>query len=726
MSRPLRPATACIAVLSAASALAGQPAGTLSFADPAPLEAAGEPIAVNGHAAARCVDWDGDGRLDLLVGGGDGCVWLFRNESQAGRPAFAKASRVTAGGRDRWGTGYTGAVLANLVGNEQPDLVVAHSDDQVAIHENIGAAAAPAFAEEPLAVSVQRGCQGRIDVADWNGDGLPDLVAGSFAGDLRWYPNQGRANAARFAEGQPLEGISMAYNSHPRWVDIDGDGLLDLLVGVNWGTVTAFRNLGTATEPRLGGGQQLKWAASGDTLSLRELQGDDTTPDLTDLDGDGVLDLVSGGKQGRVVMLPGVGSAARIATLRAALAAHGADLAGAIGADDQLRRQVFGSLVAIQAELAAGILPETQRADLARELASLARKYPTVFARRRFDPEATPYAGPLAAQLWVGLVEASPASPGARGQAADSLGFTGGYRQLLVDFGVIFVDNDTATPEQLAAMHRLILALPRSAWDVETITVADWLGPAHKRQPLRARAGINIFALPLGRTENSFPGDAPRPGVTDVYLICLAHELAHNMLDTVGRRTRPELYQRKFAALERAAGGLVVYRSPKSAGIDQEATKARFREAGVWDGDDATWGEAWKKHFDGKPEFDRATCRGNVRFFLESPQEAFATLANQYVADSRLMLEFAKARWDAGHLANADQFLLIAEYLSGGRDRVELYVLRPGGTLVVTEAAIGRDDQGRIRTFRAGDVTATFGYGEGDLVEAFDLERSDG
>ena len=86
------------------------------------------------------------------------------------------------------------------------------------------------------------------------------------------------------------------------------------------------------------------------------------------------------------------------------------------------------------------------------------------------------------------------------------------------------------------------------------------------------------------------------------------------------------------------------------------------------------------------------------------------------------MLEFAKARWDAGHRANADQFLLIAEYLSGGRDRVELYVLRPGGTLVVTEAAIERDDWGRIRTLRAGDVIATFGYGAHELVERFDLE----
>jgi hypothetical protein len=714
-----------VAALAAVS-LAAKPDGTLSFAEPVPLPAGDGPMAVAGHAATRCVDWEDDGDLDLLVGGGDGKVWLFRNQGRAGRPAFAGAVAVAAGGRDRWGTGLTGSLLANLVGDELPDLVVGHSNDQVAIHRNTGTATAPVFAEEPLTLRVQDGCHGRIDVADWDGDGQPDLVAGAFGGGLRWYRNLGGEEVPRFAEGQPLAGISMAYNSHPRWIDLDSDGLIDLLVGVNWGTVTAFHNSGTPREPRLGGGRQLQRAADGGTLALRELQGDDTTPDLADLDGDDVLDLVSGGGKGRVVMLPGVGTDARVASLRAALAEHGDELAAAIGRDEALRAEVFGSLLAMQADLELGIVPADRRAQLSGHLTAIAREFPRVFGRRRFDLEATPFAGPLAAQFWVVVVEASPATTEAREEVADAIGFTGGHRRVLVDLGVIFVDNDTAPPEQIAAMHRLMTALPRVAWDVETVTVADWLGEAARQQPLRARAGVNIFALPLGRTENSFPADAARPGVTDVFLICLAHELAHNMLDTVGRRTRPDLYERKFAILERAAGPLVAYRTPKSAGIDQDATRARFRAAGAWDGDQTTWSDAWKRHFDGQEAFDRSTCRGNVRFFLESPQEAFATLANQYVADSRLMLEFAKARWDAGYRANADQFLLIAEYLSGGRDRVECYVLRPGGTLVVTEASVERDERGRIRRLRAGDATATFGYGGDDLVERFDLEQDRG
>ena len=213
-----------------------------------------------------------------------------------------------------------------------------------------------------------------------------------------------------------------------------------------------------------------------------------------------------------------------------------------------MRRQVFGSLASLQADLASGLIPRSSREQLFQQLAPLAKQYPRLLGRSKFDLKSGPHLPLLAGQYWVVLLESLPDSISNRRRVAGALVFQAGYRRLLVDLGVLFIDNNTATPEHLAAMHRLMMAMPRTAWDVETITVAGWLGPAIKTQKIRSRSGINIFALPLGRPENSFAADAPRPGVTDVYLICLAHELAHNMLDTVGRRTRPELYERKFGS----------------------------------------------------------------------------------------------------------------------------------------------------------------------------------
>jgi len=692
----------------------------MSYERPRPITANGQSINLGHHAVTRCYDWDQDGDLDLLVGAGDGRLWLFRNRGNSQQARFQPREPIAAGGRDRWGKSYTGLVVTHLVGNALPDLAVCHSDNAVTIHRGIGTAQAPKFAEKGLTFEVQQHCQGRFDVADWDGDGRGDLVTGAFGGALVWYRNTGQPDLPRFAAGEPFFDITLAYNAHPRILDFNQDGRLDMLLGVNWGTVSLYLHT-AAKRPLLSNSRLLQWA-DGSHLNIRKQNGDDTTPELADLDGDGVLDLISGGKNGRLFFMRGVGFASRVDAFQNVLAQHAQNLGKVLDNDAAVRRQVFGSLASLQADLAGGLIPRSSREALFRKLAPLAKQYPALLGRSKVDLKSASHLPLLAGQYWVVLLESLPDSLSNRKRVADALGFQAGYRRLLVDLGVLFIDNNTATSEHLAAMHRLMTAMPRAVWDVETITVAGWLRPAIATQKIRSRSGINIFDLPLGRPENSFAGDAPRPGVTDVYLICLAHELAHNMLDTVGRRTRPELYERKFEGLAQAAGPQVVYRSPKSRGIDFAATKQNFRRIGAWDGDDARWNAAWVRYFKGRKQFDRAYTRGNIQFFLNAPQEAFATLANQYFTDSQLMLEFCKVRWDAGHRSNINQFLLIADYLSEGTNAVRFYVMRPGGALAVAAVELRRDAQGRITQVQSQKSTAKFDYQAGSLVTGFQLE----
>ncbi|HTU26201.1 MAG TPA: VCBS repeat-containing protein [Pirellulales bacterium] len=64
------------------------------------VEAEGRPLALpdgtRGHAAVAIADWDGDGRWDILSGCYDGGVFLFRNEGSAGEPRFGRPKRLIA------------------------------------------------------------------------------------------------------------------------------------------------------------------------------------------------------------------------------------------------------------------------------------------------------------------------------------------------------------------------------------------------------------------------------------------------------------------------------------------------------------------------------------------------------------------------------------------------------------------------------------------------------
>jgi hypothetical protein len=65
--------------------------GRLRLGKPERLPAEGQAIRAPGRDSGPTVaDWDGDGRHDLLVGCGDGRVLLYRNEARSGEPTFAR------------------------------------------------------------------------------------------------------------------------------------------------------------------------------------------------------------------------------------------------------------------------------------------------------------------------------------------------------------------------------------------------------------------------------------------------------------------------------------------------------------------------------------------------------------------------------------------------------------------------------------------------------------
>ncbi|MEO1200422.1 MAG: FG-GAP-like repeat-containing protein [Pseudomonadota bacterium] len=107
------------------------------------------------------------------------------------------------------------------------------------------------------------------------------------------------AFAEQTGSNNPFDGIDIGNEATPSLVDIDGDGDLDLFVGEASGTLNYFENTGTASNPN--------FVAATSPFGSIDL-GNDSNPTFVDIDGDGDLDAFVGEGDGTVNYFENTGS----------------------------------------------------------------------------------------------------------------------------------------------------------------------------------------------------------------------------------------------------------------------------------------------------------------------------------------------------------------------------------------------------------------------------------
>ena len=230
------------------------------------------------YRPTEAADLDGDGDLDLVIGGtGDfGPMRYVENIGTATVPAFA----LREGGQNPFSSfvleDFASPTLADLDGDGDLDLLVASAlgdgveTGRFDYFENVGSATAPSFARRTGSASPFTALSNAsnpivADLADLDGDGDVDLVfstidPGSFAGALRYAENTGTATAPAFTLLPSGTGSLPATDElallGPSLADLDGDGDLDLVLAqanvdseTGSGPVRVFQNEGTATAP---------------------------------------------------------------------------------------------------------------------------------------------------------------------------------------------------------------------------------------------------------------------------------------------------------------------------------------------------------------------------------------------------------------------------------------------------------------------------------------------
>ncbi|QDT22073.1 FG-GAP repeat domain-containing protein [Gimesia chilikensis] len=141
---------------------------------------------------------------------------------------------------------------------------------------------------------------------DWDADGDFDLLIGCFDGHLKLRINEGTAKEYVFAAenqtvkagGKPLE---VEKHCCPVVADWDQDGLWDLLAGCDKGGVTWFQNVGTKTKPVFAEGKALVDNSQQNGYDqMIAWEEEDLVPairsqiDVVDYNQDGKLDLLLG------------------------------------------------------------------------------------------------------------------------------------------------------------------------------------------------------------------------------------------------------------------------------------------------------------------------------------------------------------------------------------------------------------------------------------------------
>lgn len=225
------------------------------------------------------VDWDDDGDWDIISGNSAGYIFFLENLSGPGvdPPKWATPVALSSESNDQ-----ALAETASFI-PKTSSLVEKRRDGTVPIRIMAGPNG-----------SIQGPCEPKwgyttLSVADWDGDGLKDIVVNSILGNVLWYKNVGEKGSPKLAQPQVVEvewegeapelawgwrkpkgkELLTQWRTTPVAVDFNSDGLTDLACLDSEGYLAFFERFRTESgDLRLASPKRVFVDPSGNPLRL--------------------------------------------------------------------------------------------------------------------------------------------------------------------------------------------------------------------------------------------------------------------------------------------------------------------------------------------------------------------------------------------------------------------------------------------------------------------------
>jgi len=176
-------------------------------------------------------DFDGDGRLDLYVAN-EGSDALYRNLGGGKFHNVASSAGIRHEGIS------TAVAWFEFDGDGRPDLFVVREGQDI-VYRNRGDGTFEAV--DPNAAGyTDEGTEGVLAIADFDGDGREDVFVAK-AGAVFLFRNRGDGTFGRVVGRPGFEVVPVLAPRGAAWIDIDGDGRMDLFLASNEGAHALYR-----------------------------------------------------------------------------------------------------------------------------------------------------------------------------------------------------------------------------------------------------------------------------------------------------------------------------------------------------------------------------------------------------------------------------------------------------------------------------------------------------